>query len=64
MDGSSDEIRVDVKCLKEFCSNVFEACGLSEEDALACADVLVAADMRGIPSHGVARLWRYVNGPA
>jgi LDH2 family malate/lactate/ureidoglycolate dehydrogenase len=24
--------------------------------------VLVAADARGIPSHGVGRLWRYVNG--
>ena len=31
-------------------------------DALIAAAVLVAADARGIPSHGVARLGRYVRG--
>jgi L-2-hydroxycarboxylate dehydrogenase (NAD+) len=36
--------------------------GLRRDDADVAADVLVAADARGIPSHGVARLWRYVNG--
>jgi len=36
--------------------------GLLEEDARITADVLVAADLRGIDSHGVARLRRYVNG--
>lgn len=35
---------------------------LSELDASACAKVLVAADARGIPSHGVGRLRRYLNG--
>jgi len=36
--------------------------GILEEDARITADVLVAADLRGIDSHGVARLRRYVNG--
>jgi L-2-hydroxycarboxylate dehydrogenase (NAD+) len=45
-----------------YCQAIFEHLGLSEDDAHATADVLVAADARDIPSHGVARLWRYVNG--
>jgi len=48
--------------LKSFCVLVFREMGLSEEDAHITADVLVSADLRGIDSHGVARLRRYVNG--
>jgi LDH2 family malate/lactate/ureidoglycolate dehydrogenase len=48
--------------LEAFCRRVFVTCGLSEEDAGIAASVLVAADVRGIPSHGVARLPRYVHG--
>ena len=51
-----------VSDLERFCAEVFQSVGLSDEDARVAADVLVAADRRGIPSHGVARLWRYVNG--
>lgn len=36
--------------------------GLSHDDASASAEILVAADARGIESHGVGRLWRYKNG--
>jgi len=36
--------------------------GVPEDDARITAGVLVAADLRGIDSHGVARLRRYVNG--
>ena len=36
--------------------------GVSSEDARITADVLVQANLRGIDSHGVARLARYVNG--
>jgi LDH2 family malate/lactate/ureidoglycolate dehydrogenase len=35
---------------------------VSGEDARITADVLVQANLRGIDSHGVARLARYVNG--
>jgi LDH2 family malate/lactate/ureidoglycolate dehydrogenase len=36
--------------------------GVSPQDARITADVLVQANLRGIDSHGVARLARYVNG--
>lgn len=55
-------VRVTIDALQLFCQQVFQACGLSGEDAHIAADVLVAADARGIPSHGTARLFRYVNG--
>lgn len=56
------EVRVDAVSLQRFCGQVFRALGLSVEDADTAAQVLVAADLRGIPSHGVARLPRYVHG--
>jgi LDH2 family malate/lactate/ureidoglycolate dehydrogenase len=56
------QVRVEREELVSFCSRVFERVGLSSADATVAADVLVAADARGIPSHGVARLERYVNG--
>ena len=48
--------------LKDFCVRVFQKLGIPEEDARITADVLVEANLRGIDSHGVARLRRYVNG--
>jgi len=48
--------------LKDFCVRVFDKLGVSEEDGRIVADVLVAANMRGVDSHGVARLRRYVKG--
>jgi len=55
-------VRVQRDELEAFCQSVFEALTLSEADARVAAAVLVAADARGIPSHGVARLKRYVRG--
>lgn len=46
--------------LLAFTQAVFEHCGMNTDDAKLCADVLVAADLRGIDSHGVARLSGYV----
>ena len=51
----------DVK-LVNFCVAIFKKIGVSEADAKIVADNLVASDLRGIPSHGVARLKRYVDG--
>jgi L-2-hydroxycarboxylate dehydrogenase (NAD+) len=48
--------------LTDFCVQVFEKMGVSSDDARTTADVLVRANLRGIDSHGVARLARYVNG--
>ncbi len=47
--------------LKEFTAKVFLHFGLSEEDAWQAADVLSRSDVRGIDSHGVARLRTYVD---
>lgn len=51
----------DLKLLK-FVQDVFLTFGITEAQAHTCSDNLVAADLRGIPSHGVARLKRYVDG--
>ncbi len=48
--------------LLRFVQEVFQSFGISAEKAFICADNLVLADQRGIPSHGVARLKRYVDG--
>jgi len=48
--------------LSDFCVQVFKRLDVPEEDARITADVLVRANLRGIDSHGVARLARYVNG--
>jgi L-2-hydroxycarboxylate dehydrogenase (NAD+) len=53
---------VRAEALKGFCVRVFEKMGVSPDDAHVTADVLVQANLRGIDSHGVARLVRYVNG--
>jgi L-2-hydroxycarboxylate dehydrogenase (NAD+) len=46
--------------LRSFCERVFQALGVPDEDARLAADVLAASDLRGIDSHGVARLPSYV----
>jgi LDH2 family malate/lactate/ureidoglycolate dehydrogenase len=56
------EIRVQAEPLKSFCVQALKRLDVPEEDARITADVLVAADLRGINSHGVARLRRYVEG--
>jgi LDH2 family malate/lactate/ureidoglycolate dehydrogenase len=45
--------------LHEFCVAVFGRLGVPEAEARQAADVLSAADRRGIDSHGVARLRTY-----
>jgi LDH2 family malate/lactate/ureidoglycolate dehydrogenase len=42
--------------MHDFMRRVFAACGVPEEDARICADVLIESDKRGIDSHGVGRL--------
>jgi L-2-hydroxycarboxylate dehydrogenase (NAD+) len=48
--------------LLDFCVRVFCTLGVAPEEALVTADNLVSANLRGIDSHGVARLIRYVKG--
>ncbi|MVT10771.1 Ldh family oxidoreductase [Chitinophaga tropicalis] len=46
--------------LLEFTRAVFISMGCSEKDAATASEVLLSADLRGIDSHGVARLSGYV----
>lgn len=48
-----------IEYLKDFVTKVFIHLGLNEEDAYLASDVLAASDLRGIESHGVARLHTY-----
>src|SRR5438876_10417206 len=45
--------------LKDFCNKVWMKLGVPVIDAKITTDVLVLADLRGVESHGVARLPRY-----
>jgi L-2-hydroxycarboxylate dehydrogenase (NAD+) len=49
-----------VERLHEFAARVFEHFGIPPGEASRAADVLAASDLRGIDSHGVARLHAYV----
>jgi LDH2 family malate/lactate/ureidoglycolate dehydrogenase len=46
--------------LRTFTQNIFLAMGCSEAHAVLAADVLLKSDLRGIDSHGVARLSGYI----
>ncbi|MCG3754344.1 Ldh family oxidoreductase [Amycolatopsis sp. Poz14] len=48
--------------LSAFAATALRATGASGHDADLTAEVLVAADLAGVDSHGVARLRRYVEG--
>ena len=54
--SENQEVRKDAEYIREFMIKVFEGLGVPQEDAAICADVLIAADLRGIDSHGVNRL--------
>ncbi|MEM2219235.1 MAG: Ldh family oxidoreductase, partial [Candidatus Korarchaeum sp.] len=57
-----DFVRVRYEELAEFVRSVFLRLGVPGDDARVVAENLVTADLRGIESHGVARLRRYVDG--
>jgi LDH2 family malate/lactate/ureidoglycolate dehydrogenase len=48
-----------IEALREFCTRVFLHFGVPKNDAMQAAEVLASADLRGIDSHGVARLRSY-----
>ena len=48
--------------LERFCAEAFRALGVRPDDADVAAEVMVAADAMGLPSHGVGRMRRYVEG--
>lgn len=55
-------VRFRAEDLHGFVVGVLQALDVTDQDARTVADVLIAADLRGIDSHGVANLWRYVAG--
>ena len=58
----TDTVRVREHDLKAFVERALASVNVDEQQARIVADVLVAADRRGIESHGVARLrWFYVD---
>src|SRR5437879_525497 len=58
----SRQITIGEKDLQHFCEQIFIKHGVPKDDARVTTEVLVIADLRGIESHGVARLPRYVTG--
>jgi L-2-hydroxycarboxylate dehydrogenase (NAD+) len=48
-----------IDALREFTTRVFLHFGVPKEDAQQATDVLASADLRGIDSHGVARMYSY-----
>ena len=47
------------EALRDYMVRVLTAAGLGRADAAIAADVLLAADMRGVESHGIIRLFPY-----
>jgi LDH2 family malate/lactate/ureidoglycolate dehydrogenase len=56
----NETIRVPANRLHQYCREIFKKLGEPDESARIIADVLLAADLRGIDSHGVARMGMYV----
>jgi len=46
--------------LADFTRSVFESAGCTPQDAATATDALLSADLRGIDSHGIARLTGYI----
>ena len=44
---------------REICTKLFTTVGVPEEDARTAAEAAVNADIRGVASHGTARLLVY-----
>ena len=57
---SGERVRVGDLSLRRTISAVFQGLGLSAEDAVEGADVLVMTDLRGVDSHGANMLRSYV----
>ena len=48
-----------IESLEEFTRKVFMKMGCSDEDARVITDVFIAAELRGLPSHGMLRIKDY-----
>jgi LDH2 family malate/lactate/ureidoglycolate dehydrogenase len=52
--------RVRAPDLQAFVEQLFQRCGMEEQDARLLAETLVTSDLRGVHSHGVLRVPEYV----
>ncbi|MBS7541707.1 Ldh family oxidoreductase [Ancylobacter oerskovii] len=57
----SDKILIEAGELRRFAEAVLRAAGMREAPAVRVADTLIYADLRGVGSHGVARLSSYLD---
>ncbi len=55
----SELTHMPVEVIENLMMEVFQGLGVAEAEARICTDVLIASDLRGIESHGVARLKYY-----
>lgn len=56
----ADSLTLTAEALAGFAAGIFVARGFSADHAAKIAEVLVWADLRGAPSHGVQRIPRYI----
>jgi len=59
---TTERIRVDAEKLLNFSAKALQKVGVPEEDAQITARMLVATDLRGVDTHGVAHLAGYAKG--
>jgi LDH2 family malate/lactate/ureidoglycolate dehydrogenase len=57
-----ESIKVNSDKLTRFVTTCFQKAGMPSGDAAIAAGIVVATDLRGIDSHGVARLNNYIKG--
>lgn len=56
----SDDVKITAESLKTFAMNLFEAAGVSAEEASVVAESLVESNLCGHESHGVVRVFEYL----
>ena len=61
MQNKEDMITVKVSELKQLCMERLRDVQVPEEEAERIADILIESDQRGVHSHGVVCLARYIN---
>jgi len=57
---NSDKFIINYNDLKIAIADIFTTIGMDKNDAELVADVLVEAELRGIPSHGLVRVKDYL----
>jgi L-2-hydroxycarboxylate dehydrogenase (NAD+) len=62
MEMAIQAVKVNVASLTQFVESCFKKSGLPQSDAAIAANIVVVTDIRGIDSHGVARLSNYIKG--